>query len=751
MQRFRRYNLWLLAVVTLLLAFATYAPAFQDNDTAKARSQANLTQLVVVGNPTEKGRIRNIALELQGDAIRADREATLILQLEKGNDEFGTIRDLAKFLTSSQVSRVRTVAWIPETVKGNRAILALACREILMHPDASLGDIGRGEPLDEVDRQFVLSLVRQRHNPKISEALAMGMMDKDIRVLKATIQQGEPPNETTESRVITESELKRLLDSRVVIPDSVTIKEPGRIGLFSGKEARALDVLVQQTVEDRDEIAELYKVPASVLVPDPTSGEAPNVAYIELKGEIGPVQVEFIGRQIDRAVAGGANLVILEIDSPGGLLFGAFDLIDKLTELESQEVKTVAYIPKAAISAAALIALGCDEIYLHPEALIGDAGAIIEGPDGKFERAWEKVNSIVTPKLQEMARRKNRPPALLLAMMNKDLKVYEVEFVESGRTWCMSEEEIHNSPKEVRKGKFVPESGENLLLTLNGERARELKLAEPPVADQGELKQRLNIPADQPLVAVKKTWVDTLVFILNTDFALFFLCVIGVVCIYIEMHVTSGLLGIVAALCFSLFFWSRILGGTADWLEVVLFILGIACVAIEIFVIPGFGVFGVSGGLLVLSSIILATQTWGNLETNFDLQRLARTIGVLTGSLATVVVLAIVISKYLPHVPLLNHMVLHPPGTAGLDDDGPMLRPDDSIDTALSGARSQRFSSGQTGISASMLRPAGKAEFGNLYVDVVSEGPYIQKGAEIEIVEISGNRIVVREVPQTTA
>jgi membrane-bound serine protease (ClpP class) len=190
------------------------------------------------------------------------------------------------------------------------------------------------------------------------------------------------------------------------------------------------------------------------------------------------------------------------------------------------------------------------------------------------------------------------------------------------------------------------------------------------------------------------------------------------------------------------FFWSRFLGGTAGWLEVVLFLLGLICIALEIFVIPGFGVFGISGGLLVVASLVLASQTFSNPEPNRDFELMAETVGTLALSIIAVIAVGVAISRFLPHIPVFNQMILTPPGM----EDGhyePQLRPD-MVDQ-LAAALVRHSLVGQRGEAVSMLRPAGKARIGERFVDVVSEGPFIRQGSTVEVIEVAGNRVVVRE------
>ena len=409
------------------------------------------------------------------------------------------------------------------------------------------------------------------------------MLDPQAVVLKATI--GKGPN--AEVKILTAAGLRAERDATDEGISTETIKEAGVAGRFSGSKARALGVLVSGTAETRQDLAALYDLPAAALRQDAPSGAAPKVAFIKIDGVIEPVLQQFVERQIDRAVAGGANLVIFEVESPGGLLISSQELAFRIADLADKKVKTVAYVPREALSGAAIISLGCDEIYLQKGALFGDAEPIETRDGQQFEHAPEKVLSVLREWLRELADRKGRPPAVCEAMADKDLAVYEVTNAKTGAVWYMTDSEIHAAAGEWVKGPLIPESREEHLLTVRGERAHVLKISEAPVADLADLKQRLGIPADQALTPVGRTWIDTLVFMLNTPVVAAMLIALGVVLIYVELHFMTGLLGILSVLCFALFFWSKFLGGTAGWLEVTLFLLGLTCIGLEVFVIPG--------------------------------------------------------------------------------------------------------------------------------------------------------------------
>jgi membrane-bound serine protease (ClpP class) len=191
--------------------------------------------------------------------------------------------------------------------------------------------------------------------------------------------------------------------------------------------------------------------------------------------------------------------------------------------------------------------------------------------------------------------------------------------------------------------------------------------------------------------------------------------------------------GLVALLCFMVFFWSRFLGGTAGWLEVVLFLAGMAFLAVELFLLPGFGVAGLSGILLVLVSLILASQTFILPRSNQELSTLTSSLMVVAGSGVAFAVSAVFLSRYFGSLPVFNRFMLAPPDRVQASST--------AADVGADGEA--RLAPGDHGVASSHLRPAGKAQFGDRYVDVVADGDFIDKGTPIQIVEISGRRVIV--------
>jgi membrane-bound serine protease (ClpP class) len=739
---------WMLTLLSVLSARVTTA---QDpvpaNDAkpveAKPADKPVLAQFVTVEGTIDDstvGRIRNTALKLQEQATLEDRKAILVLEVLPGSSELLQAMRVAKDLTANSISRVKTVAWVPQSLTGHNALVALGCKEIVMHPDASLGDIGLGKPVEPGERQGIIELIDKRYNPKLSRALVTGMLDPQAEVRVITIARGDD----IEKRVVTKTEQQELINSGLEITDFETIKEPGEQGAFSASEARALGFLIQHTADSKDALAQTYGLPAEAMREDLILGKSPAVRLIHITETIDPVLEAFIERQIDRATSARANTIIFQIQSPGGYLLSGENLANRIIQLRDQKVRSIAFIPDHAYSAAAIVALACDEIYILPDARIGDAGPMEIKPGGQFERVPEKILSPLRQRLKSLGEEKGRPPALLEAMSDKDLDVYEVTHRDNGRRWYLSDDEIHRSNGEWIKGRVVPESENDLLLTVTGDRAVELKLATATVSDLADLQARLGLPEGTRLVGVERTWVDGMIFALASPAVAGLLLFLGIMFLYIEAHFFTGFFGILSVICFSIFFWSKFLGGTSGWLEVILFVLGTGMLLMEIFVIPGFGVFGITGILLVIGSLVMAFQTFGNYEVGGDWFNLLRTMGTLSGTLAAVIIMGAVISNMLPSIPFFNALILHPDTDS--QQGGPRLRPDLSgeISTAAAGVGPHLV--GLRGKSATLLRPAGKANIEGHIYDVVSEGGFISQDAEVEVLQVRGNRILVREI-----
>ena len=145
------------------------------------------------------------------------------------------------------------------------------------------------------------------------------------------------------------------------------------------------------------------------------------------------------------------------------------------------------------------------------------------------------------------------------------------------------------------------------------------------MADFTEFKQLYNLEGE--MMVARTGWADALILALATPGVALLLLFVGIAALYAELHAPGiGIGGFIAGLCFLLFFWSKYLDGTAGWLEVLLFAAGIVCVLLEIFVLPGTAIFGLGGGLLIIASLILASQTFVLPHNEYQFRQLRDTM-----------------------------------------------------------------------------------------------------------------------------
>ena len=260
----------------------------------------------------------------------------------------------------------------------------------------------------------------------------------------------------------------------------------------------------------------------------------------------------------------------------------------------------MAYVPNEARSDAAIVALACDQLVVHPQAVLGGSGAHELSPD--------EIESVARRRSAEVGPAQG---TLVVADGGDDrsasgrLSRHATRATSSTSATRNCDEQ--SEPDKWERGELVTTPG--IPLKLTGTQAEEYHLANHVVDNFAQFKQYYGLENDPTLV--EPGWADFLIEALASPGVAVLLLVIGWRGLYIELHAPGiGIGGFVAAVCFLLFFWSRYLGGTAGWLEVLLFVAGVCCLLLEVFVIPGFGIFGLGGGALVLASLILASQTF---------------------------------------------------------------------------------------------------------------------------------------------
>ena len=337
--------------------------------------------------------------------------------------------------------------------------------------------------------------------------------------------------------------------------------------------------------------------------------------------------------------------------------------------------------------------------------------------------------------MRSLAEGKGRPAALAEAMIDKDLKVYHVRNVKTGQETYISQRDLDAKPDDWKNLGAVASSGNDRFLALTGQEAAKVGLADALIGNRDELERRFGL---KELHVIESTGVDIAVELLNGWLITCLLLIVGLTGLYMEaMAPGHAVGGLVAAACFLLLFWSHFLGGTAGWLEVMLFILGLACIAVEIFLLPGTIVPGLVGAALILVSLVIGIQGFLIPETTHELHTLAGTMAMIVVSCSVFVAAAVVLTRRMDSLPLLNRLMLAPP-----DAESATEKPAAGGDP--------RPAVGDLGIAFTPLRPGGKGRFGERTIDVLANGDFLDRGTPIRVVRVTGNQVLVETIEEQT-
>jgi len=468
------------------------------------------------------------------------------------------------------------------------------------------------------------------------------------------------------------------------------------------------------------------------------SASAP-VYVIDLHGEIDRSMMVFIRRGMARAREAGADTVVLDIDTFGGRVDSALQITSLIGAARSET--TVAYVTSGpdvsgvSWSAGALIAFACDRIYMAPGTSIGGAAPVLQTPEGA-QMASEKVVSPVRAQMAALAEKNGYPKSVAVAMVDADVELWEA--YDDGKLQIVTAEEYaelerlaKRGGRTVEKGRLVSPKGK--LLTLTAGEMERYGVSSGSVANLDALLERLG-RAGADVVRVEPTGPDEAVALLTSTVVTTLLILAGLVALFIEITTPGfGVPGTIAIICFSVVFVSNALLGNVGSLEVLLFVAGLALLLVEIFVLPGFGVVGVSGIALMAAALVLSRQDFLLPEFDWQWDVLRLNVLVVLASLGGGLVAFAVVARFLPRVGAFRGLVL---SSSQQPEAGFTVQPREEAEALV----------GRRGTAVTTLRPVGKAAVGDAVIVVETEGEFLEKGTAVEVIEASGNRVVVRKV-----
>lgn len=434
----------------------------------------------------------------------------------------------------------------------------------------------------------------------------------------------------------------------------------------------------------------------------------PLVYEIDIQKEINNTTQIYLSKGLAEAKTLGADAVLIHLNTYGGQV----DAADSMrTAILYSPIPVYVFIDNNAASAGALISIACEKIYMRKGANIGAATVVNQTgaamPDKYQSYMRSMMRSTAEAHGQDTVIQRNdtlykwkRDPLIAEAMVDERVSI----------------------PNLVDTGK---------VLTLTAQEAMKWGYCEGIAESPDEVITRYLGYSDYRLVSYTPSWLDDVKgFLLNPVFQSFLIILI-IGGIYFEMQAPGmGFPSVVALVAAVLYFAPLYLDGLAANWEILVFVIGLMLIAVELFVLPGFGVAGIGGIVLVTGGLIMALLD----NTNFDF----RGVSEERWGEAVLTVLAGLVLGFVAMI-WLSHKI----GRRGIFRRVALVA---DLEEAVSSPDLSALV-GQEGIAVTVLRPSGKVRIGTEWYDGVSEAGFIEKGSRVKVLRFENAQLYVVPLP----
>lgn len=442
----------------------------------------------------------------------------------------------------------------------------------------------------------------------------------------------------------------------------------------------------------------------------PTAGQAQQAEAQPFKGKvvvlniqqpIDPSSARYLSRGLAAAEAQGAQAVIIHLNTYGGLLESADSM---RTALLRASLPTAVYIDKNAASAGALISLACDKIYMAPGANIG-AATVVMGGSG--EAAPDKYQSYMRGLMRATAESKGRNPRLAEKMVDQDLVLPEAyaHLAEDGQVLTLT------TSQALAVG-FCEGQHESLAeaIAAFGYEAAEQATYTPSFVERA-------------IGFLVRPGVSSVLLMLMMWGIFFALKAPGL-----------GLPELVAVVAAALFFAPHYLEGLAENWELLTFVVGLALLVLEVFVIPGFAVAGILGIIGTMGGLVMMMVR----NEGFDFALVQWNTVLNSALMVTFAIIASLVGVF-----WLGHFMVRRNKVHPIVDQSQLSAREGYV--AINAAHQSYL--GKTGVATTDLRPYGFIEVDGERLDAQTKGNFMAKGTAVEVLEISGSYLVVKAIP----
>ncbi len=418
------------------------------------------------------------------------------------------------------------------------------------------------------------------------------------------------------------------------------------------------------------------------------------VLKLNIDAEIDPRMNRYIDLGLTAAENGSYDVVIIEMDTYGGLVSDAKDIVEMLLDFEKP---VYVWINKDAASAGALISIACDSIYMAPGASIGAATVVT----GQGEAAPDKYQSYMRATMRTTAEETGRDPAIAEAMVDQTIEI-----------------------------EGITEEGK--VLTFTTSEAVKHGFCEGEINSIEDILNQ-NIEGEYEMDEFSPGFIEKIVAIFLSPYLSGVLLMIIIGGIYFELQTPGVGFPILAAMIAAILYFVPyyLTGLAANW-ELVLFVVGIILIGLEIAVIPGFGLAGITGMALTFSALVLVMIN--NDMFDFTFVPMGNILTAVTTVLTSFI--GSLILMFFGGVQLTNSKFFNRVALTTTQEKSKGY-------TALFHKESMI---GKEGVVHTVLRPSGKVMIDNTLYDALTRGGYLDKGKHISVIGEEGNALVVRKV-----
>jgi membrane-bound serine protease (ClpP class) len=438
--------------------------------------------------------------------------------------------------------------------------------------------------------------------------------------------------------------------------------------------------------------------------------KAPKSVYvIPINEAINQPNLFVLRRGLKEAIRKEADIVLLDMDTPGGRLDICLEMMEMLDYFEGE---TATYINPDAISAGAFIASACDKIYFSPKGKMG-AAAVIQGTGEDVpDTARMKIESYLLANIRVLSEGYRYRTDVVRAMFDSE---YELKI----------EDEL------------IKPKGE--LLTLTAKQAVK-KYGDPAVALLGDgiadsiealLNQEYGMDGyrlERYEMTYSEEWAKWLANITPILLGL------GMLLLFVEFKTPGfGIFGIGGIALLGLFFISQNIAGLAGNEPILFFALGLICLCVEIFVLPGLFVFGLLGLILILGSLLFAmTDFWPGQEIPLSFELLQLPLINLVSAVGIAIVGALIFARFFKGSFIERSIVLSSALASNSNEEGA----ENSVQDELIGKQ---------GHTVTRLNPSGLIEIEGKQYEAHAEINYIDKGKSVLVCSMDNFKINVKE------